>query len=275
MSAWPSGNAPLTHPSETVPETSRRSFRRFLVVTALRDEAVTFCRGAGPSFYPLSLGRALQSDPGGDWRERGGVPVIYSGPGSWGLDNLGTLFSGGDVASVLFLGFAGGMTPSLVAGDILVGTRVMKAGYGSYPVFPPDFLSLRYRTGTILSVGHPVGTPAEKVRLQAETGGDVVDMESAGWLACASRHSVQGWVVRVVSDAAGETLPPEMMAFVDSQGETSLRGIVKTLLMRPAVIPAILSLVRGMVRAHISLRDLGSLVSQHVESGHGPEGDSR
>ena len=275
MSAWPSGNAPLTHPSETVPETSRRSFRRFLVVTALRDEAVTFCRGAGSSFYPLSLGRALQSDPGGDWRERGGYPVIYSGPGSWGLDNLGTLFSGGDVASVLFLGFAGGMTPSLVAGDILVGTRVMKAGYGSYPVFPPDFLSLRYRTGTILSVGHPVGTPAEKVRLQAETGGDVVDMESAGWLACASRHSVQGWVVRVVSDAAGETLPPEMMAFVDSQGETSLRGIVKTLLMRPAVIPAILSLVRGMVRAHISLRDLGSLVSQHVESGHGPEGDSR
>ena len=275
MSALRSGNVPHTHPSETVPETSRRPLRRFLVVTALRDEAVTFCRGAGLSFYPLSLDRALGAGPGGNWRERGGHPVIYSGPGSWGLDNLGTLFSGGGVGLVLFCGFAGGISPSLMAGDILVATRVMKSGSESYPVFPPDFLSLRYRTGTILSVGHPVCTPAEKVRLQAETGGDVVDMESADWLACALRHSVQGWVVRVVSDAAGETLPPEMMDFVDSHGETSLRGIVKTLLMRPGLIPAIFSLVRGMVRAHKSLRDLGRLVSQQVESGYGPEGDFR
>ena len=275
MSAWRSGNAPLTHPSETVPETSRRPFRRFLVVTALRDEAVTFCRGAGPSFYPLSLDRALAADPGGNWRERGGHPVIYSGPGSWGLDSLGTLFSGGDVGLVLFCGFAGGISPSIVAGDILVATRIMKSGCGSYSVSPPDFLSLRYRSGTILSVGHPVCTPEEKLRLKSETGGDVVDMESAGWLACAARHSVQGWVVRVVSDAAGEALPPEMMDFVDSHGETSLRGIVKTLLMRPALIPAILSLVRGMVRAHKSLRDLGRLVSQQIESGYGLEGDSR
>ncbi len=275
MSAWLSGNDPLTLPFETVPEISSRPFRRFLVVTALRDEAVTFCRGAGPSFYPLSLARLEKGRTGRLWRRNDLHPVVYSGPGSNGLENLDGLFSGEEVGPVLFCGFAGGISPLLEAGDILVATRVMKSGEGIVPVSPPDFLSSCYRTGMIVSSGDPVSSPSEKSRFLIETGGDVVDMESAEWLLCASRHGVPAWVVRVVSDAAGEALPPEMMTFVDAQGETSLRGIVKTFLFRPSVIPSIVGLVSGMVRAHLRLRELGRVVAAHISDVQRPEGVSR
>ena len=271
MSGWLSGSSPLTRPFETVPETPALSSRRLLVVTALRDEALAFSRGAGGRCRPMSLRQAekgLRDQDPGNWPV---IPVVYLGPGRHGVENLERLLSGVKMGPILFCGFAGGLSPEVKAGEILVAGRVLKTGESPTPVQVPEFLSSRYREGMVVTVDRPVSTPHEKARLRAKTGGDVVDMESAGWLSLAASRGIPAWAVRVVSDAWEETLPPEAMSFVDARGETSPVGIVRSILLRPAILFSMARLFPGILRAQAGLRELGARVSCECGPGIFPD----
>ncbi len=261
MSGWPPGSSPHTHPFETVPEIPGLSFRRLLVVTALRDEALAFSRGGGSLCRPMSLLQAERDLRDQDPARRVFIPVVYLGPGTRGVENLERLLAVAEMGPILFCGFAGGLSPEVIAGEILVARGVLRPGESPNPVPVPDLLSSRYREGIVVTVDRPVSTPHEKACLREKTGGDVVDMESAGWLSLAASRGIPAWAVRVVSDAWEETLPPEAMSFVDFWGETSTAGILRSILFRPAILISIARLLPGILRAQAGLRELGKRVS--------------
>ena len=266
MSAWLPGSSPPTRPFATVPESVGRSLFPLLVVTALRDEAVAFCRGVGSLCRPMSFVQAERGLRRGSLTGGTFLPVVYLGPGPQGVKNLERLISGGEKGPILFCGFAGGLSPELKSGEVLVASLVMRPGEkaGSVPV--PDFLPPRYRKGTFVTVDRPVASSREKAVLRAQTGGDAVDMESAGWLSCAERHGIEAWTVRVVSDAAEESLHAEAMSFVDDRGETSLGTVLGTIFLHPAVLISLLRLFPGIRRAHAALGDLGRTISGQAGS---------
>jgi len=149
--------------------------RPFLVITALRSEQ-------------FALAGALS-----------GVPVERCGMGpakvrQW-LPRLAEI----NPAVVAVVGVAGGLDPSLRAGDVVVATEVRDdKGRRVLRSAAPLVAELRrqgltVRTGPIVSTDHIVGGVDERQRLAA-TGAIAVDMESAE-------------IVRALSDTADPSLP--------------------------------------------------------------------
>jgi hypothetical protein len=91
-------------------------------------------------------------------------------------------------------------------------------------------------------------------------GADAVDMESYGWMECAGEAGVPAYVARVISDGAGDALPPEILGFVDRYGNTSIRGILKGIFGRPGILLELWSMRQSIRLAHARLEDLGGFL---------------
>ena len=269
----------------------REGLGPLLVVTALADEARTFLRGTkgalalhrrratgGDSPSAGISGSSLPSPaPAFTKRSNSRGEVVWVGPGSSGEGFLDGLLTSGNFAAVLFTGLAGSLSPRLPPGSILVadevvttsGTRLVPA-----PLFPWALSVLsgpgragkpRLCSGRLLSSVSLVGTPAEKERWARETGALAVDMESAGWLGAALRAGVPAAVVRVISDGVQETLPPEILSFVASDGSVSYGGILRALLSRPALLSELLTLWPSLSLGRTTLARMGGQVATALQ----------
>lgn len=88
----------------------------------------------------------------------------------------------------------------------------------------------------LVGVDELIPGPAEKRALAAETGADIVDMESHALAAlCDSR----GWpwaVVRGVSDTPDETLPEEVLAWTTAAGDPRPGRAILDMARKPSLI---------------------------------------
>jgi len=135
-------------------------------------------------------------------------------------------------------GFAGGLCPSISRGSVVYPTRVLRVTAGmtvaeTLPladiqpeaVFPSPVTVLDpLRTTSLVSVDHVVYTAAEKIELFNSTGALVVDMESFSVASRSHAAGVRCASVRVVSDAAGQELPPEIGRLVQPQSAMRRAG---------------------------------------------------
>jgi len=112
-------------------------------------------------------------------------------------------------------GFAGGLDPALARGAVVRPTRVILAGA------PATALALTSPSAapalTICTAERIVRTPAEKRDLAIRTGAAVVDMESFAVAAVAREADVPCAGVRIISDAAGDELPPVVAGLTQAQ----------------------------------------------------------
>lgn len=143
------------------------------------------------------------------------------------------------VASALSIGFAGALSPSLEAGDVLLCERVLpwlgpaelsgsflpqdaSAALGEAVVADAGLLGLAeevaralrisYRRGQALTFPKVVAHPEAKARLGRLSGAHAVEMESA-WIGAAARaKGVPFLALRVITDPLDETVPPIPLA---------------------------------------------------------------
>lgn len=125
------------------------------------------------------------------------------------------------LSAALSIGTAGGLSPALGAGDVVICERV-SALAGASPsgaesvVADPGLLAaamkageqagLTVRVGRSLTVDSVVWGAKDKARLKWRVGGDIVEMESY-WVGRAARErGIPFLAVRVVSDGADDTL---------------------------------------------------------------------
>lgn len=107
---------------------------------------------------------------------------------------------------VWLAGYGGGLDPALRRGDIALWERTP----GALPPSAP--LPSHRRVGLIHTADEVVATPADKARLFAATGAPVVEMEAASVFRILDAHRLPAAAVRVVSDAADEALPADLLA---------------------------------------------------------------
>jgi nucleoside phosphorylase len=202
----------------------------------------------------------------------GRVDVAYVGPGKAGSALLVSLLEKGIYRTVCFCGLAGGLSPALQPGDVVAGSSVRSPGS------PEHLVSLMFPSGrfiypgVILSVDRLVALSSEKIFLHSSEGADTVDMESYSWIGCAEKAKVPAFVLRVISDCATESLPPELISFVTPSGATSISGIFWAVLSRPAILAALWSMGRSIRLARSRLSELGALLRDCASSGSFPEG---
>jgi adenosylhomocysteine nucleosidase len=214
---------------------------------------------------------------------RDGVRLAAAGVGARRLpERFEPLSDGLQSPLVISAGLCGALAPELRAGDLVVPQAALDAEGRCYVV--SHSLTGHERRGMIATVGEAATTPEAKARLLAQTGAMAVDMESAAILAAAARRHWPSIVVRAVSDAAGETLPEEVLRLVDGDGRLQVGQAVRTFAARPGLLRAALQLQRSSRRALGAVADaLLSLLSSSApgngragfESPPGMRGESR
>jgi len=120
-------------------------------------------------------------------------------------------------------GFAGGLDPALPRGAVVRPTKVILAGSPATAIAladPPDSSVI-----TICTAERIIRTPAEKRDLAARTCAAVVDMESFAVAAVAREFDLPCASVRVVSDAAGDELPPAVAGLARPQSTLRRLGV--------------------------------------------------
>ena len=105
---------------------------------------------------------------------------------------------------VLSCGFAGGLNPELQGGDVVFIT--------GYAALEARLAGADAKHASFFTAPRIATTVAEKKQLRAETGADVVEMESGAILAVCRESQIPCAMVRAISDTAGEDLPLDFNA---------------------------------------------------------------
>jgi len=172
-----------------------------------------------------------------------------------------------EAQGIISIGIAGGLAPRLCAGDWILADAVLSEGT---PI-PTDALwtsRLAARLpeaarGFLLGVDVIVAESAEKAELHRVTRALALDMESHVAARVAQRHGLPFAVARVVCDPAHRTLPPAALIAMKPDGGVNLPAILRSLLVRPSQLPALIRTGRDAERA------FGSLFRGHGRLGAG------
>ena len=153
--------------------------------------------------------------------------------------------------------------PWLRTGDVVVATEVValdttcRPGARASAVVPP--VELGAHEGAVASSPGVLATIAEKTAA-AGCGALLVDMESWVFAAEAERRGVPFAAVRVVLDGATDELPALSGAIDATTGDIDLWHVVRGLLPRPWIWPAVLNVARQQWEAERRLTEAVALL---------------
>jgi adenosylhomocysteine nucleosidase len=168
--------------------------------------------------------------------------MIANGPGAELVKQA--LTEKKQVDGILSTGLCGGLDPALRVGDIVVS--------GDSALESPA----RFVRGAVHTADRVIGTAREKRILRNQTGAVAVDMEAATVAAEAAERHVPFLCIRVVSDAAGDTLPLDFNHYRNRRGDFSRSRIALAAVAHPfTVLPQLMEFDRNCRRAADSLGD--------------------
>jgi hopanoid-associated phosphorylase len=143
---------------------------------------------------------------------------------------------------IISIGIAGALAPGLRPGDWVVAEAVLGDGTIATDAAWAARLAAALpgaRLGTMLGQDTMAAEAAEKAALHRATGALTVDMESHVAARVARRHGLPLAAARVVSDAAGRTLPPAARLGMRPDGGMDLPAVLRALLASPGQLPAL------------------------------------
>jgi adenosylhomocysteine nucleosidase len=158
--------------------------------------------------------------------------------------------------AVLSFGIAGGLDPSLAAGDVIVATGVIAQGerWPTHPLLADSLVGslsaggIKVRRADIAGVDAPLIDAASKAKTRLQTGAAAVDMESHVASAFAARHGLGFAALRIVCDPATRSMPPAIANALRPDGGIDHFAIFADVVRRPTQL-ANLSRLAGEARA--------------------------
>ena len=158
---------------------------------------------------------------------------------------------------ILSSGLAGALDPNLVVGDVVLDSEPGLLAMLAKAL--PDA-----RSGRILGRDVPIASISHKSALHAATEALAVDMETHIAARVAARHHIPFAAVRVISDSAGQALPPAALVGMRPDGGIAIGAVLRALALDPGQLPALLRTARdagrglsALARVHHALRRAG------------------
>lgn len=147
-------------------------------------------------------------------------------------------------------GFCGGLDPALKSCDVVLPSEIVRPDGEPISVpIRPDLLPQGIVTGRLLTMDRILRLPDEKKEWHDRTGAVAVDMESYA-VAELCRSLNLRWVgLRVVSDTAGDELPPEILTITGPTGAFRLGATIGALWQRPGAVKDLLKLRESAILA--------------------------
>jgi len=173
------------------------------------------------------------------------------------------------IRRLIVVGLAGGLSPALVPGTVLVAGSVWNE---SSPAPPPDPLLVEQvlhagpvQQATLISSARMLCTREHKQgrwdRLR-HSGPVLVDLETATIAAVAAEFAIPYVALRAVSDPAEESLPLDFNRMVDATGRIDRRKIVAHAALRPQLLTSLWRLRR---RAALCSENLADVVCRALD----------
>jgi len=182
--------------------------------------------------------------------------LVADGPGPKRAEAAArAAFEAGPVDRVVSMGFCGGLGPDLRVGEVLVASEVIGEGGASWDASPVESIKGAAGKGPLFSCDRVVVTSGEKRSLFREVGARAVEMEAAAVARLASEKGAPFYCVRVVSDAANESLPLDFNLYRAPSGRFRRGRIVAAALARPWSIRGLMRLNTDSIRASRCLGD--------------------
>ena len=177
---------------------------------------------------------------------------------------------------VIAIGVAGGLSPELATGELLVAHRVMRENGNAWQAPPPWLAGASRLAGArpaaLISVARLAATVGDKRRLLTLTTERApglmaaVDLESAAFAAAAAARGLPWLILRAISDTAAEELPPILNRCLDEGGAIRRRLLAARLFSQPSTLPQLLQL-RQRVRACAAV--LANAATSVIENARG------
>ena len=191
----------------------------------------------------------------------GVVAVAGGGDGDGLAAKLDALH--GDIRGVISIGLAGGLSPHLKVGDVVIADQIITGAekWDCHEVWRVRLMSRLPAAiqGQIFGSDIIIEKPDTKAGLHETTGALVVDMESQVAARFAAKRNLPLAGLRVISDDSRHVLPPAALVAMKPDGGIALGRVLGSLLRNPAQIPSLIRTARGSSKAFAELlrcRDL-------------------
>jgi hopanoid-associated phosphorylase len=165
------------------------------------------------------------------------------------------------IRGVLSFGLAGGLTPDLRPGDVVLATHILAAeAHHDVTLDWHDAIvsrldeAVRLQRGLIAGVDTVLSKSADKAALHAASGALAVDTESHVAAAFARRHGLPFAALRAVSDPAARSLPKIAAHALKQDGAIDVGKVVAGVARSPGQIPALVAAGIDSERAFAALR---------------------
>ena len=195
---------------------------------------IVFCASLPQEVKPLCHRLGIPVPRPGSWFSEGvtqsgyAVQVIVSGVGRERMKKRLLSMPARSVNCWVSLGFAGGLSSPLSAGDCIIGHRILSSiGSRLSSCVESESSDLLYCSDSAIC------TPREKQKLFLQTGALAVDMESAAVAEHAMRREEPFVWIRVISDTVEESVPQALFQCFSPDGFPSIYNSCKVLLKYP------------------------------------------
>lgn len=153
--------------------------------------------------------------------------------------------------AVLSIGFAGALSPSLQAGDLVIANGIRDSKAQPDPnllkVAEQAPIEAPVRFGAALT-SHKILWKAESKRALASSLGaneiGFVDMESTAIARVCGGHGAPFLIIRSITDLLDEDLPLDFNQYRNSEGRVDPKRVVKAALLKPAAFKGLFELRR-------------------------------
>ena len=170
--------------------------------------------------------------------------------------------------SLCSFGIAGGLDATLRSGDVVVATRVIGTqSKKSTPIIADTSWRIKLEEqlhsqgiypiiGPVVMSDHVVASCGEKADLYTQTRGLCVDLETGVVARIAIERRVPFVALRVIADDALMSLPHSALVGIDLHGNMRPLPVLRSLIIRPYQLPALLRVALQTFRAIAVLKKI-------------------
>jgi hopanoid-associated phosphorylase len=168
---------------------------------------------------------------------------------------------------IISFGVAGGLDPTLRAGDCIVASAVLDGR--SIHVTDKAWSSRLLETvrsarhATVMGVDAPVADPRMKRELRQATGAAAVDMESHVVAELAAAHGLAFAALRVIVDPAHRTIPGAALLGMGGRGRADVAAVLRDLVVRPMQVGPLARIAFEAFSARTELIRIRDLLGPH------------
>ncbi|HEV8026241.1 MAG TPA: nucleoside phosphorylase [Stellaceae bacterium] len=166
---------------------------------------------------------------------------------------------------LLSFGICGGLDPALASGTLILPRAVQSETGERYLAdaaahrLCADALGGTLVTEDMLGAGSIVDTVARKAALFRRMAAVAIDNESHLVAAAATAAGIPFLVLRAVADPATRALPPAALIGLDDEGRPALLPVLRSLLVQPGQLGALLAIARDTSHALHALRRVAAI----------------